>query len=419
MSNPVSSGGSSRPISAVAVGSVIELDIAQPAHQGVSIAHYSGRVVFVTGAIEGERVLAEITEAKSKFLKATTLEVWKASENRQEHPWPEASVDRKPSERVGAADFGHMQIDYQRLVKQRVLQDALYRHAKIARTVEVRSVPGGDLNWRLKERVIAGADGRFGVRAGSSHAVVKVESLPLAVPEVAEAFENLGKAHPGTEMTIVRAGDGSTVVIESNSRDQVPIISYQVGDRTFEVSALGFWQSHHAAAALLSAQVVELLGDARKDPQAPNHDLYGGVGLFAVALADSLGADARITTVESNKQATEFASKNLAEFPNADARTARVEKYLQSLVKSGGNWEGATVVLDPPRTGAGKDVVAALHALGPENIVYIACDPVALARDLGLFAEAGWEATEIRAFDLFPNTHHFECVALLSKCVTL
>jgi len=104
----------------------------------------------------------------------------------------------------------------------------------------------------------------------------------------------------------------------------------------------------------------------------------------------------------------------------AAAVTARVDNFLRQLRSTASPSERArlgagTVILDPPRAGAGKGVVSELLTLDPVQVVYVACDPVALARDVALFAEGGYALTRLRAFDLFPNTHHVEAVATLTK----
>jgi tRNA/tmRNA/rRNA uracil-C5-methylase (TrmA/RlmC/RlmD family) len=193
------------------------------------------------------------------------------------------------------------------------------------------------------------------------------------------------------------------------------VIRERVGERDFRVDDGGFWQVHRAAAETLTAAVQDAIDDALFDPRAKNLDLYGGVGLLAAAVGDRFGSTTRITSVESDPRATEHAGENLSEWLGARAVTARVERWISQLAASGERMSGATVVLDPPRSGAGKDVVDALAGLQPEQVIYVACDPVALARDIGLFAERGYELAALRAFDLFPNTHHVEAVARLVK----
>lgn len=181
-----------------------------------------------------------------------------------------------------------------------------------------------------------------------------------------------------------------------------------MGDRRFQVDAGGFWQVHPRAASVLDGAVYGIL-DGHVDPEKKHFDLYGGVGLFAASLADLGGTD--IVTVESSRRATLHAQQNLAPLA-VDAVTARVDRYLAGV--PAGTRAGA-VVLDPPRAGAGRAVVDALDTLAPEAIAYVACDPVALARDLGTFRAHGWNVGTLRGFDLFPHSHHFEVVALLTR----
>jgi tRNA/tmRNA/rRNA uracil-C5-methylase (TrmA/RlmC/RlmD family) len=145
------------------------------------------------------------------------------------------------------------------------------------------------------------------------------------------------------------------------------------------------------------------------------------VGLLAAALGDRFGPSVRITTVEADARATLHAGENLAEWVGARALTGRVDAYLDELAGATDaarhGLGGATVVLDPPRSGAGREVVGRLADLAPAQIVYVACDPVALARDVGLFRERGFELEALRAYDLFPNTHHVEAVARLGARV--
>jgi tRNA/tmRNA/rRNA uracil-C5-methylase (TrmA/RlmC/RlmD family) len=193
----------------------------------------------------------------------------------------------------------------------------------------------------------------------------------------------------------------------------------RVGSRAFVVDAGGFWQVHRLAAATLTAMVRDAL-DAGVDPDAAHLDLYGGVGLFASVLAEEGGRGTRVTSVESSARATEHAGENLAEWVGARAETGRVETWLARLLATASPAERdrlrrGSVVLDPPRSGAGRDVVERIVELAPARVVYVACDPVALARDLKTFRDAGYEASGIAGVDLFPNSHHVEAVASLTR----
>ncbi|MGH3117827.1 MAG: methyltransferase domain-containing protein, partial [Gaiellales bacterium] len=140
-------------------------------------------------------------------------------------------------------------------------------------------------------------------------------------------------------------------------------------------------------------------------------DLYCGVGLFAGALADRIGDTGAVLGIESTKRACEDARHNLAQFERVRIEQGKVETVLPRT----GITEADLVVLDPPRAGAGKKTVEQIAVLGPRRVGYVACDPAALARDLGYFKDAGYVPRFLRAFDLFPMTHHMECVAILEK----
>lgn len=416
-------------------GPVLELDVERIAHGGVAVARHEGRVVFVADAIPGERVRARVTDtAKAKFWRAETLDVLEASPDRREHPWAEAGVDRAPERRAGGAEFGHIAMSRQRELKREVLVDALARFGGVEQDVEVEAVdpalaPGADpelgTGWRTRLRLQVDAEGRVGPYAARSHRVVPVASVPLAVPELA-ALAPLDERFPGARsVDLVAPSLGNPwVVVDTGetTRGGRQRIEEQVGDRSFRLDRGGFWQVHRGAAATLSAAVQDLVDDELFDPRAANHDLYGGVGLLAAAIGDRFGDAVRITSVESDARATEHAGANLADWVGARAVTGRVDRYLDELAAAVSPSErerlrAATVVLDPPRSGAGRQVVERLAALAPRQFVYVACDPVALARDVGIFAEHGYRLDAIRAFDLFPNTHHVEAVARLTAIV--
>lgn len=185
-----------------------------------------------------------------------------------------------------------------------------------------------------------------------------------------------------------------------------PFVRERADDRTYRVGSGGFWQVHPKSADTLVKAVMQGLLP-RKGEMAL--DLYCGVGLFAGALADRLGDKGAVLGIESAKRAVEDARHNLAAFDRVRIEQGKVEAVLPRT----GITEVDLIVLDPPRAGAGKKTVRLLTGLGARRIAYVACDPAALARDLGYFREGGYRVRTLRAFDLFPMTHHVECVAIL------
>ncbi|MDJ1371332.1 class I SAM-dependent RNA methyltransferase [Gulosibacter molinativorax] len=406
-------------------GDIVELTVGEVAHGGIFVArHDSGRVVFVSDALPGERVRAEISEVKKRFARAETLEVLDASSERLEHVWPEADVSRAPDDRPGGAEFGHTSVAFGRELKRRVLADALARFGGVEPEFEVSSLGNDDetrgTGWRTRVTLHVDDDGRVGPFAARSHRVVDVRSLPLAFPDIDElAQQIIAKGHRGPgRIDFVAPADFEVRMrarVKGASTRKPELLRERVGEREFAVSEDGFWQVHRLAAVTLYDAVQDAIDRSRFDVSAQHFDLFGGVGLLGAAVAELAGKDARVESVEDAKEATELALTNLAEWGGATAKTGRVDRYLHGLLDSGADALAAaragTVVLDPPRSGAKADVTEPLAELAPAQIVYVACDPVALGRDTGLLRERGYELTRLRSYDLFPNTHHVEAVA--------
>ncbi|WP_167044801.1 TRAM domain-containing protein [Salinibacterium sp. ZJ454] len=403
------------------IGRDVELEVTNIAHGGISVARHEGRVVFVADAIPGERVRARISDDNKKsFWRADTVEVLEASPHRRAHIWSAASVERAPENRAGGAEFGHITLEHQRELKRQVLVDSLQRMAKVESDVAVEALPGpaDGTGWRTRLRLHVDDSGRPGPYAARSHRVITVDDLPLATSALAEVAP-LGDRFPGVESIDVLAPStgGARLRIGDQAKS---VITETVGDRQFQLFDSGFWQVHRHAAGTLTDAVQRAIDDTLFDPKAANLDLYGGVGLLAAAIGDKYGHGVRITSVESDADATDHAAENLSDWVGAQAVTARVERWVRELAASAGHEErarlhAATIVLDPPRSGAGREVVDSLVDLQPAQLVYVACDPVAFARDVNLFHERGYELSELRALDMFPNTHHVEAIGTLRR----
>lgn len=428
---------------ALQVGDIIELDVTGIAHGGVCVARHEGRVVFVSDAIPGEKVRARVTEARKKsFARAATLEVLEASVDRRPHVWAEAAIERDPDERAGGAEFGHIALARQRALKADVLADSLRRFgglddAQIEQVaggaLTVEAAPGDDeangLGWRTRVRLHVDPEtGVVGPYAARSRTVIPVESLPLAVEGISfiAPLDDLMPDLEAVDLIAPSADDPRMLVSypdEKARAGEKDAVQESVGGREFLVRAGGFWQVHREAPLTLFEAVRDavssLIEAGRFDAGATNLDLYGGAGLLAAAMAEAAGPTLKVTTVEADPGATDDAAENLQELVGALAVTSRVDRYLADLLKAAApvrdRLTRATVVLDPPRSGAGGEVCAQLGELKPANLVYVACDPVALARDTKTLIEQGYELTSLRAFDLFPHTHHLEALAVFTR----
>lgn len=380
------------------------------AHGGFVVARHEGVVVFVRHALPGEQVLVEVTEGRDgdRFLRADAVQVLESSPGRVEPPCPWAGPGR-----CGGCDFQHVALPAQRALKAAVVAEQLQRLAGLSVDVEVEAVPGDHdgLGWRTRMQWSVAPDGTPGLRRHRSHEVMPVDRCLIAhpgLPDVvgsrwpdASSVESIVSAG-GEQLRLVTSRDGASFA------DGPLALHEEAVGRPWRVTGSGFWQVHPGAADALVPAVLEGLSPQRDERAL---DLYAGVGLFAAALAAAVGPAGHVLAVESDQVAAADATANLGDLPQVAVLRERVDRVFDgSAVRA-----ADVVVLDPPRTGARRSVVAGVAGLSPRAVAYVACDPAALARDVAFFAEHGYALGSVRAFDLFPMTHHVECVAVLAR----
>ncbi|MDG2497322.1 MAG: TRAM domain-containing protein [Aquiluna sp.] len=387
---------------------MLKLKIEKVAHGGVFIARHEQKVVFVSGAIPGETVSAKVIQDTKSYLRAETLEVSEPSEHRVKHFWKSALKG------AGGAEFGHISLPYQRVLKTEVLQEALLRMAGIESTVVVEAVPGDDehngLRYRTRVQLNVDESGTAGPSKIKTNEIVFTRDLPLAVKEIEELGLHLKNFNGVEKIRIASSNTGNLQWMIDKKINGDPTLIERVAGRTFRLSPGSFWQAHGGAPELLTACVIDFARELDFNPQKQNLDLYSGVGLFS-ATVSAVFPDAKFLAVESSKQAIQDGEKSSQDLTNLRFHQADVLKFLRS--QTAGTFD--TIILDPPRSGAANKVVEQLVRLNPRNLIYVACDPVALARDLKTLGAAGYKVQQIRAFDIFPHTHHFETVVALAR----
>ncbi|MET8810477.1 TRAM domain-containing protein [Streptomyces sp. NPDC004549] len=426
------------------VGREYEVEVGPVAHGGHCIARTSeGQVLFVRHTLPGERIVARVTEGEegARFLRADAVEILDASKDRIEAPCPFAGPGK-----CGGCDWQHAKPGAQRRLKGEVIAEQLQRLAGLTpedvgwdgtvMPAEGDKLPAGEVpQWRTRVQYAVDAEGHAGLRRHRSHEVERIDRCMIAAEGVSElgiesrdwsgmesieAIAATGSQdrqviltpRPGARLPIVELDKPVSVMRVEEKDGGVhrvhgrPFVRERADGRTYRVGSGGFWQVHPKAADTLVKAVMQGLLP-RKGEMAL--DLYCGAGLFAGALADRLGEKGAVLGIESGKRAVEDARHNLADFPRVRIEQGKVESVLPRT----GITEVDLIVLDPPRAGAGKKTVEHLASLGARRIAYVACDPAALARDLKYFGECGYRVRTLRAFDLFPMTHHVECVAIL------
>ena len=444
-------GGAARPARRGPwLGRELEVEVGPVAHGGHCVARHEGRVLFVRHALPGEQVLARVTEDRGGgFCRADAVRVLRPSPDRVAPPCPHARPGR-----CGGCDWQHASGAAQRALKAAVVREQLTRLARLPDVpVTVEELPGGLLGWRTRLRFAVDPDGRTALRRHRSHELEPVGHCPLGTQDGTPADRAWP---PGAEVEVVTSTGGDrTVLLHPADRgpadrgrpggaggrggadgrggvgspgraagdDEDPWLSGAgaggevvagpervrevAGGRDWQLGAGGFWQVHTAAADTLARCVLDQL---RPQPGETALDLYAGAGLFAGLLAEAVGPGGRVLAVEADPRAAADARANLSAVPAAvDVRSARVTAGLLG----GLGVRPDIAVLDPPRSGAGPDVLTALLALRPRAVAYVACDPAAFARDLRAALDAGWRLAALRAFDCFPMTRHVETVGLL------
>jgi len=394
------------------VGQRLTVDIEKIAHGGHFIARHeseSGKkaVIFVRHAIPGEKVEIEITSTSSNFIRADVVDVIAPSPDRVVAPCRFAHRDG-----CGGCDFQHISVSRQLSLKSEVITEQFARIAKIPLTVEVEEVDV-PLHWRTRVTATTDRNGAIGFYSSRSHRVTAVDECLIAVPEIGIKEMSKQKLSPDVRIEIAYSSEGERMVAEApKSRDGKfrqnsgpAVLHEKVGDRLLQVSQRSFWQGHKRAPEVLTA-VVSNFAEIKNGEHVL--DLYGGVGLFTASSLDAVGSQGSIHLVEGSKDATSDAKSNFVGLANVEISTGDVAEIISRIQSAD------VVILDPPREGAGKEVVQQLARIGARVIIYVACDPAALARDAAYLVEGGYSLTRIRAFDLFPMTHHIESVAMFT-----
>ncbi|MBD1540139.1 class I SAM-dependent RNA methyltransferase [Arthrobacter sp. S13_S34] len=442
-----------------ATGTEVVLDVGPVAHGGHCVARHEGRVIFVRHGIPGEKVRVRLTDAeeKAKFWRADVVEVLAASPDRVGHFWHAADSLRAWGHGhppVGGAEFGHMTLARQRSLKAEVLAEQLTRLAGVEELPNgavhsVEAVGGQDdggngLGWRTRASFSVTPGGKLGMHAHRSTHIVPVREMPLAVHAInalrlwdldlqgIDRVEVAAPANGSRPLVLLAPGQGTKPkrlnAVAAQLPAEVSVATFdpatdevhQLRGRTwvqetaaghdYRVTGAGFWQIHRDAPGALVGGVTEFLQNGGfLHPGAVVADLYAGAGLFTAVLADAVGETGSVLSVEGAPGTSRDARKNLHAAPQVEIVQGRVERVLRQKPR---NFDA--LVLDPPRAGAGKSVVGQLVEAQPRAIAYVSCDPASFARDVGYFRQAGWDLSGLRAFDLYPHTHHLETVALLT-----
>ncbi len=423
------------------MGQIIELTLDAIAHGGEAIGRHAGKAVFVPYAIPGERVTAEILEEKERWACARLVRVLDPSPDRIEPPCPYFGQDK-----CGGCQWQHIAYERQAELKQEIVADQLRRLGRLAQppVADILALADPDapqdrpafLTYGYLNQIdlVVDREGRISLRRANGRDLIAVDYCLLANERIDQIQAALDVAWSELEGIKVRASDNTDdalVLFQSSAEDQPeleidlpaavavrtvkgvqpligePFLFEEVDGRRYRVSATSYFPANTAGAAALVDTVLAYAGVKPGDAVL---DAYCGVGLFSIPLAD---AGSHVIGLESSPGACEDFAANVGERENVELHEGAVEEILPVLV--GAEQRVDAVILDPPRAGAGPDVLRDLVALGPRRIVYAASDPAALARDGVHLTAAGYRLVEAQPIDLFPQTCRVETVALWER----
>jgi tRNA/tmRNA/rRNA uracil-C5-methylase (TrmA/RlmC/RlmD family) len=330
----------------------------------------------------------------------------------------------------GGCDWQHIDLTHQRQLKGDLVAEQLARQAKVTLAPVATPVAGDSdgFGWRTRLGLAVDGGGRAGLRPHRSSHVTHIDDCLLAT-ETIRSLAPWSRTWPGTTRidAIASASTGDALIVAEGGRPRPiegaslllrrgrrlesisgrPGVREQVDGRTFWVSADGFWQVHPGAPEALSSAVARAAAIASGESVL---DLYCGAGLLTAPLAVAAGPRGRVDGVELSAPAIVDARRNLADLTNVSLTTGAVTP--DTVARFG---RPDVVVVDPPRSGVGPQVAAALARSGARRVVYVACDPVSLGRDAAVLLAGGWRLSSLDVFDVFPMTWHVESVAVFDR----
>jgi len=384
---------------------------------GDALGHLAdGRVIFVPGALPGELVDVQITQAKKDFARGTVASIVEPSEHRVAPPCEHVARG------CGGCSWQHLDVAQHMEAKVAIVREALRRNGKIE-TLEVTA--GGFVPptaSRTTLRMAVTPDGRLGFRRGGSHDVIDTPTCLVAHPLLNDFIGDV-RVTGATEATLrcgVTTGEVGIWLHDEDGED-VPgatvtgLPSHVVVGRkamlhevvqgvSLQVSMASFFQASQVAAELLVSAVNDAAGDSSLSGEyGPIIDAYGGVGLFTATLVDT---DIPVVLVESNPSACSDARSNLHDHDVSIEQIAVEQWRVQ---------DAGLVIADPARNGLGAMGVNAIVATEAKRIVLVSCDAVAGARDIRLLLDAGYACEGVTVLDLFPNTPHVEVVSSFTR----
>ena len=386
-------------------GDIIELDLIAWGRLGEAMAMHDGRDVFAFGGIPGETVTAEVVAIRRKYVAAQVVSVIRSSPHRVDPPCAYFG-------RCTGCQWQHISYEAQLDAKAGIVVDALERVGNFHLPPVLETIPSPKpFGYRNHARFnIWRSTGSLGFTHRERRRFVQIDRCMLMNDRTNELLAQLQDHCAETSALSIRASDatGDYLVQPTLKNPDVPITTGQkryrevVNNRQFRVASPSFFQVNVEQAGKLAELAIDALELSGNEIVV---DAYAGVGAFSALLAPHA---ARVIGIEESTAAVEDARENAADLPNVEFLTGKVEDVLPSL-----SVVPDAVILDPSRAGCQPTVLETLLDLTPPRIAYVSCNPQTLARDLAILCRR-YRIESIQPVDMFPQTHHVECLASLN-----
>ncbi len=388
----------------LSIGQQIELSLSSWGRLGEAMACHEGQDIFVLGGIPGEAVLAEVVGIRRKYVAASVVKVLAPSPDRVEPPC-------KYYGHCTGCQWQHLAYDAQLAIKRDKVVDALQRVGGLENVRVLDTLPSPlQFGYRNHARFTVGRAGDLGFVNRETRRFIHIDQCMLMHAGINSILEKLQDRCGETTQLAVRAGrDTGDFLVQPPLRNpDIPLATGQkhylesVGSRRFRVASPSFFQVNIDQASRL----IEVVRDAVKlSGTEVLLDAYTGVGTFAVLLAPFVK---RVYAIEESSAAVADARENAEGLENVEFLLGKTEDVLSELPQ-----RPDVVILDPPRAGCQPSALQKLLTLGAPQLVYVSCDPETLARDLKILCAGPYEIDHIQPLDMFPQTHHVECVTVL------
>ena len=386
---------------------LVELVLGDIAPSGDTTAEFEDGPIEVFGGIPGERVVARIhryRKRRRQIVAAIVVEVIDASPHRVAPPCPYYGP-------CSGCQWQHIDYPHQLVLKAGAMRRALAGHPDLDGVPVAATIPGPDrLGYRNHARFTVRRQGRLGFTNRITRRFVEVDRCLLMDDGINDFLSRLqGRVAETTQLSVrYGTGTGEWLIQPAMKSETIPMPTGQTHyrerlfERTFRIASPSFFQVNTRQAEALGELVLARLELTGSETVV---DAYAGVGTFAALAAQHAG---RVIAIEESTAAVRDAAVNIGGLQNVEFIDAKTEDALSGLECS-----PDAVILDPPRVGCHPDAIDAVVRIGAARVVYVSCDPASLARDLAMLVSGGYRVCRVEPIDMFPQTHHVECVSTL------